>query len=62
MPLDEIIKAYADEIQNLKNVLGDGNPESYDQYRQIVGTIQGIEWSRHKLIDIVKKLNQEEEE
>ena len=62
MPFDEIIKAYADEIQNLKNVLGDGSPESYDQYRQIVGTIQGIEWSRHKLIDIVKKLNQEEEE
>jgi|TARA_R100000329_G_C7554577_1_gene196046 hypothetical protein len=61
MPLDEIIKAYADEIQNLKNVLGDGSPESYAQYRQLVGTIQGIEWSRHKLIDIIKKLNQEEE-
>ena len=42
MPLDEIIKAYADEIQNLKNVLGDGSPESYAQYRQLVGTIQGI--------------------
>ena len=28
MPLDEIIKAYADEIQNLKNVLGDGS--TYD--------------------------------
>ena len=33
---DEIIKRYADEIQNLKNTLADGNADSYDSYNQIV--------------------------
>ena len=49
------------EIQNLKNILGNGSPESYDQYKHIVGTIRGIEWARQELITIIKNINQEEE-
>ena len=60
-PFEEAIKAFGDEIQNLKNILGDGGPESYDQYKQIVGTIRGIEWARQELITIIKNINQEEE-
>jgi len=48
-PFEEAIKAFGDEIQNLKNILGDGSPESYDQYKHIVGTIRGIEWARQEL-------------
>ena len=39
-PFEEAIKAFGDEIQNLKNILGDGGPESYDQYKQIVGKLE----------------------
>ena len=60
-PFEEAIKAFGDEIQNLNNILGDGGPESYDQYKQIVGTIRGIEWSRQQLVTIIKNINQEEE-
>ena len=60
-PVEEAIKAFGDEIQNLKNILGDGSPESYDQYKHIVGTIRGIEWARQELITIIKNINQEEE-
>tara|TARA_Y100001938_G_C7735920_1_gene256988 strand:- start:318 stop:509 length:192 start_codon:yes stop_codon:yes gene_type:complete len=60
-PFEEAIKAFGDEIQNLKNILGDGSPESYDQYKHIVGTIRGIEWARQELITIIKNINQEEE-
>ena len=52
-PFEEAIKAFGDEIQNLKNILGDGGPESYDQYKQIVGTIRGIELSSQQLVTII---------
>tara|TARA_Y100000361_G_scaffold143847_1_gene151333 strand:- start:1007 stop:1198 length:192 start_codon:yes stop_codon:yes gene_type:complete len=59
---DEIIKRYADEIQNLKNSLADGSADSYESYKQIVGTITGIEWARTQFIETIKKRNNTEEE
>ena len=52
---DEIVKAYSDEIQNLKNQLGSGSIEDHAHYKQIVGSIYGIEWARQNLNDIIKK-------
>ena len=52
---DEVVKAYSDEIQKLKNELGSGLAEDHAHYRQIVGSIYGIEWSRQNLNDIIKK-------
>ena len=59
---EEISQEYSKEIQNLKNMLGEGNVEDYQHYRQVVGSIQGIEWSRQKLLDILKNLNTINEE
>ena len=59
---DEIIKAYQDEIQNLKNMLGEGNVDDHQHYRQVVGSIHGIEWSKEKLRDIINKINKANEE
>ena len=59
---DEIIKRYADEIQNLKNTLADGNADSYDSYKQIVGTINCIEWARTQFIETIKKRNNTEDD
>ena len=52
---DEVVKTYSDEIQKLKNELGSGLAEDYSHYRQVVGSIYGIEWSRQRLNDIIKK-------
>jgi hypothetical protein len=37
---DEVIKEYNNELNRLKNVLGEGGAESFSHYRQIVGHIQ----------------------
>jgi|TARA_R110000796_G_scaffold32528_1_gene85091 hypothetical protein len=52
---DEVIKGLNEEIDNLRITLSNGSAEDYSHYRQIVGSITGIEWSRDNLIDIVKK-------
>jgi hypothetical protein len=59
---DEVIKEYNYELNRLKNVLGDGTVESYAQYRQLVGQISGVEWSREVFSDIIKKRMYDEEE
>jgi|TARA_R110000796_G_scaffold5146_4_gene19493 hypothetical protein len=59
---DEIIKRYAAEIQNLKNTLADGNADSYESYKQLVGTITGIEWARTQFIETLKQRNYTEED
>ena len=59
---DEVIKEYNHELNRLKNILGEGNVEGYAQYRQIVGQITGIEWSRGIFSEIIKKRMYDEEE
>ena len=59
---DEVIKEYNDELNKVKNTLGDGNAENYSHYRQLVGHIQGIEWSREIFTTILKRQMYDEEE
>ena len=59
---DQVIKEYNYELNRLKNILGEGSVESYSQYRQVVGQITGIEWSRQIFSDIIKKRMYDEEE
>tara|TARA_R100001039_G_C1756281_1_gene55645 strand:- start:30 stop:221 length:192 start_codon:yes stop_codon:yes gene_type:complete len=59
---DEVIKEYNEELNKLKNVTSAGNAESYSHYRQLVGHIQGIEWSREIFTTILKRQMYDEEE
>jgi hypothetical protein len=52
---DEVIIEFNKEIEKLRVLLGDGNAEDYSHYRQLVGSIQGLEWARTNLTDIIKK-------
>ena len=52
---DEVIQEYNEEIQRLRLSLGSGTAEDYAHYRQLVGSIQGLEWARINLNDILKK-------
>ncbi len=52
---DEVIVEFNKEIEKLRVMLGDGNAEDYSHYRQLVGSIQGLEWARTNLTDIIKK-------
>jgi len=42
-----------DKIEDIKNSLAYGNVSSYDEYRQAVGTVEGLEWSRECLKEII---------
>jgi hypothetical protein len=44
-----------EQISKLEATLSNGSAEDYSHYRQIVGSISGLEWARDNLIDIVKK-------
>tara|TARA_R100001244_G_scaffold2306_2_gene3784 strand:- start:2465 stop:2662 length:198 start_codon:yes stop_codon:yes gene_type:complete len=59
---DEVVVAYGEEIQILKNQLGSGSAEDHAHYKQIVGSIYGIEWARQNLKDIIKKRTYAEED
>jgi len=52
---DEVIIEFNKEIEKLRVILGDGNAEDYSHYRQLVGSIQSLEWARTNLTDIIKK-------
>ena len=59
---DEVIQEYNEEIQRLRLSLGSGTAEDYAHYRQLVGSIQGLELARINLNDIIKKRMFSEEE
>ena len=51
------------KLINLRITLGNGSAEDYSHYRQVVGSISGLEWARDNLTTIVKKrIYMEEEE
>ena len=52
---DEVIQEFNLEIERLKVSLGQGAAEDYAHYRQLVGSIQGLEWSRENLTTLIKK-------
>jgi len=52
---DEVIIELGTEMDQLRLTLGNGSAEDYAHYRQIVGSIQGLEWARTNLTDIIKK-------
>tara|TARA_R100001086_G_scaffold158123_1_gene84664 strand:+ start:675 stop:869 length:195 start_codon:yes stop_codon:yes gene_type:complete len=59
---DEVIQEFNEEIQRLRITLGNGSAEDYSHYRQLVGSIQSLEWARNNLTDIIKKRMYSEEE
>jgi hypothetical protein len=60
---DEIVQELNQEINQLRITIGNGSAEDYPHYRQVVGSISGLEWARDNLTSIVKKrIYMEEEE
>ena len=59
---DEVIIEITTEMDKLRLMLGNGNAEDYSHYRQLVGSIQGLEWARTNLTDIIKKRTYSDDE
>jgi len=48
----EIKTSYVKKQEALKILLAEGQVEDYNQYKQLVGTISGIEWASSELTRI----------
>lgn len=59
---DELNSKYDEKLEETKKSLAYGNASSYDEYRQAVGLIEGIEWAKDLLKHIVKHRIYEEED
>jgi thymidylate synthase ThyX len=59
---DEVVQEFNEEIQKLRTTLASGAAEDYSHYRQLVGSIQGLEWARGNLTEIIKKRTYAEDE
>tara|TARA_R110002074_G_scaffold335264_1_gene505718 strand:+ start:89 stop:280 length:192 start_codon:yes stop_codon:yes gene_type:complete len=59
---DELNSKYNEKIEETKKSLAYGNASSYDEYRQAVGLIEGIEFAQDLLRHVVKQRIYEEED
>jgi len=59
---DELNLKYKEKIEETKKSLAYGNASSYDEYRQAVGLIEGVEFEQDLLRHIVKHRIYEEED
>jgi hypothetical protein len=57
----EIRQAFLAQQEQLKVLLATGQVEDYNQYKQLVGTISGIEWASSELGRIINNRMEREE-
>ena len=53
--MTEIKDSFKEEKERLKEMPASGSIEDYNHYRQIVGSISGIEWCQEKLVNTYNK-------
>jgi len=59
---NEALRKYNEELNLLRINLANGQADSFDNYKQLVGRIQGIEWYIEVIKTITKKMYEGEEE
>tara|TARA_R110000803_G_scaffold106630_1_gene174728 strand:+ start:757 stop:954 length:198 start_codon:yes stop_codon:yes gene_type:complete len=57
----EIKEAFSEQQERLKVLLATGQVEDYNQYKQLVGTISGIEWASTELGRIINNRMERED-
>ena len=58
----EALRKFEEELNLLRLNLANGQADSFANYKQLVGRIQGIEWSIDVIKNIIKKMYEGEEE
>ena len=58
----EALRKFEEELNLLRLNLANGQADSFANYKLLVGRIQGIEWSRNKLTEMIKKYLHAEED
>ena len=58
----EALRKFEEELNLLRINIAHGQADSFANYKQLVGRIQGIEWSIEVIKTITKKIYEGEEE
>jgi len=53
---DALNKKFEAQIESFKAVLCDGGAKSYDHYKELSGTIRGLQLAQYELGDFVRKI------
>jgi len=50
------------QIESFRSVLCDGGAKSYDHYKELSGTIRGLQLAQYELGDLVRKLKDSDDD
>ncbi len=59
---NEVLQKIDEELNLLRINIANGQADNFANYKQFVGRIQGIEWSKEVITSIMKKIYEGEEE
>ena len=59
---NEVLQKIDEELNLLRINIANGQADNFANYKQFVGRIQGIEWSKEVITSIMKKIYVGEEE
>jgi len=51
-----------EQVNSLQQVVCDGGAKSYDHYRELCGTIRGLQSAQREINDLVQKLTKDYED
>lgn len=55
-------KKFEDQIDGFRQVLCDGGAKSFDHYKELSGTIRGLQLAQLELGDLVRKLKDSDDD
>ena len=53
--LEVLDKKIEEQVQQLVDVVSGGGAKSYDHYKELCGTIRGLQTAQYELADLVRK-------
>ena len=60
--LEVLDKKIEEQVQQLVDVVSGGGAKTYDHYKELCGTIRGLQTAQYELADLVRKTKEYEDE
>ena len=60
--LEVINKKLDEQVKQLVDVVGGGGAKTYDHYKELCGTIRGLQTAQYELADLVRKTKEYEDD
>ena len=60
--LDILNKKLEAQVESFRAILCDGGAKSFDHYKELSGTIRGLQLAQYEIGDLVRKLKEHDDE